>query len=109
MVGGDSIYPHRPDLKEKKFWKCIPCNAYVGCHPGTSTPLGNLANAELRRARNIVHSVFDPLWKGRKMTRSAAYQWLASQLDIPVEKCHIAMFDISQCRSAWRACQSRQK
>ncbi|WP_088258626.1 zinc-finger-containing protein [Fimbriiglobus ruber] len=24
------------------------CDAYVGCHPGTETPLGRLANKELR-------------------------------------------------------------
>lgn len=50
LVNGHVIYPHRPDLLEKKFYWCKPCDAYVGCHPGTANPLGRLANAELRRA-----------------------------------------------------------
>ena len=62
LVGGDVIYPHRPDLYEKKFWQCDPCDAYVGCHrPGVgygdgTRPLGRLANAELREAKKNVHT-----------------------------------------------------
>lgn len=31
-VDGTVIYPHRPDLANRKFYICRPCNAYVGCH-----------------------------------------------------------------------------
>jgi len=48
MVSGDAIYPHRPDLYHRKFYRCQPCGAYVGCHEGTDKPLGRLANAELQ-------------------------------------------------------------
>src|SRR5436309_3529676 len=30
LVGGDVIYPHRPDLSELWFWQCAPCDAHVG-------------------------------------------------------------------------------
>lgn len=49
LVGGEVIYPHRPDLGSKKFWLCTPCNAYVGCHAGDdgTRPLGRLTAADL--------------------------------------------------------------
>lgn len=64
LVTGKEIYPHRPDLYPKKFWRCRPCTAYVGCHKpnagyGDGTrPLGRLANAELRAAKSAAHAAF---------------------------------------------------
>lgn len=82
------------------------CDAYVGCHKGTTKPLGRLADAELRRAKKAAHAVFDRLWKYKdKGARSRAYEWLAEKLGISVEDCHIGMFDIQQCRSVVAACR----
>jgi hypothetical protein len=52
--------------------------------------------------KHAVHEVFDPLWnkKDNMMSRSEAYIWLAYELGIPVEKCHIGMFDVELCRQA---------
>lgn len=98
LVGGDTIYPHRQDLKSKLFYLCKPCDAYVGCHPGTSTPLGTLADLELRRARSIAHNAFDPIWRSRLMSRTKAYKWLAHALNIDHGVCHIGMFDAATCK-----------
>ena len=103
-VGAEKIYPHRPDLIGKWFWECAPCGAYVGCHPGTSTPLGRLANAELRRAKQSVHRVLDSLWKSGAMKRHAAYKALAEELDIAPQNCHVGMFDVPTCVAAVSAC-----
>lgn len=46
LVTGRKIYPHRQDLWDKKIWECAPCEALVGCHPGTIKPLGRLAIIE---------------------------------------------------------------
>lgn len=107
LVGGNVIYPHRPDLTHKWFWRCKPCKAYVGCHitplgqkktkPPLYQPLGRLANAELRAAKQRAHAAFDPLWKSREMTRSSAYKWAAEAMGISANNCHIGMFDIDQC------------
>lgn len=103
LVAGDVIYPHRPDLFEKRFWRCVPCDAFVGCHaPGNgygdgTRPLGRLANAELRRAKMRAHAAFDPLWKAKGMRRREAYAWLAEQLSIEFDQCHIGMFDVNRC------------
>lgn len=97
LVGGEVLYPHRPDLFSKSFYRCADCDAYVGCHPGTKIPLGRLANAELRRAKQQAHFAFDALWKSGEMTRARAYRWLADALHVEPEQCHIGMFDVEQC------------
>jgi hypothetical protein len=102
LVGGQAIYPHRPDLWTKRFWRCRPCRAYVGCHRGTDRPLGRLANAQLRMIRGRAHACFDPLWRDGSMNRADAYAWLARQLDIEPDRCHIGMFDVEQCRAVIR-------
>lgn len=118
LVTGAKIYPHRPDLFAKKFWLCAPCDAYVGCHPPAgrkgkggvgdgSVPLGRLANAELRRAKQAAHAAFDPLWRSGEMSRSEAYAWLASALGISGENCHIGMFGVEGCRAVIAAMNAR--
>lgn len=99
LVRGHAIYPHRPDLAHKPFWQCAPCGAHVGCHPDTVNPLGRLANAELRKAKQKAHAAFDPLWRGGKMKRVEAYAWLSKETGIASQNCHIGMMDIDQCRS----------
>jgi hypothetical protein len=110
LVGGDVIYPHRHDLARKKFWLCTPCVAYVGCHvDGDGTkPLGRLANAELRAAKQAAHAAFDPLWSegrhNRPYKRKAAYAWLAEQLGIDRKRCHIGEFDVETCERVVAIC-----
>lgn len=101
-VKGIDIYPHRNDLKSKTFYECKRCKAYVGCHKGTDKPLGRLANPELRYYKRLVHNSFDPLWWNTNLSRSDAYAWLADQMNIPISKCHIGMFDVHQCIEAIR-------
>lgn len=109
LVDGDTIYPHRPDLYALKFWYCSPCGAWVGCHKGTISPLGRLADAELRQAKQAAHAVFDPLWQdGRFNSRRRAYQWLAGQLGIDVNDCHIGMFDVETCRRVVEICKAEE-
>lgn len=97
LVGGDKVYPHRPDLKSKNFYLCEPCGAYVGCHPGSTRALGRLADAKLRSAKMAAHNNFDRLWKSKRISRSAAYGRLSKALGLAPEQTHIGMFDVSQC------------
>ena len=112
LVSGKTIYPHRKDLYRRKYWLCRPCGAYVGCHAagknGDGTkPLGELADLELRRARNKAHAMFDPLWKEGRMKRGSAYRWLSRVLGIRQAECHIGMFDVNQCEQVVDACIAR--
>ena len=121
LTNGAAIYPHRPDLKKKAIWECKPCGAYVGCHPNSTDPLGYPANGELRRARSYTHRVLDPLWRNahqagygidpddrralkaiRRTGRTRVYEWLAHHMGLSRANCHVGMFDIHQCRTAYR-------
>lgn len=102
-VGANKIYKNRPDLLGKWFWKCDPCDAYVGCHPGTDNPLGRLSDKRLRHAKQRVHRELDPLWKSGEMRRKDAYAALAKALGIAQQNCHVGMFDYETCVRAWAA------
>lgn len=116
LVGRDTIYPNRHDLFDKQFWHCAPCKAWVGCYQGTETPLGRLATADLRKAKTTAHAAFDPLWKAKirrdgvskKKARGAGYKWLAAQLGIHPDDCHIGMFDVQMCRRVVEVCRGYQ-
>lgn len=97
LTDGHAIYPHRPDLYAKSFYRCR-CGAYCGCHPGTTQALGYPCGPETRRARSAAHAAFDPLWKRGKMSRASAYKWLAEQLGIQKSDCHIGMMDAETAR-----------
>lgn len=121
LATGATIYAHRPDLGDKSFYLCAPCDAYVGCHAGTTQPLGRLANAELRLAKKAAHAAFDPIWKARHaqksaidptykvgMARGGRYKKLANLLGIPVAECHIGMMDVELCKRTVEICRSGQ-
>ena len=77
------------------------CDARVRCHPKTIIPMGTLADRELRKWRSLVHRKFDPLWQcGVFPSRQAAYKWLSKAMRLPLEKTHVAMFDIQKCQRA---------
>ena len=100
MVTGKDVYPHLPKLKHLVIYECKGCDARVGCHKGTSRPLGRLANEELRNAKSFAHNCFDDIWKCGHMSRGNAYAWLARNLGIKKADCHIGMFDVEMCKKA---------
>lgn len=109
LTDGREVYPHRPDLFAKPIYVCDGgCGGRVGCHPGTTKPLGTPANAELRLARSKVHRLLDPLWmhahnRGdmpKKRARGLVYRYLGAQLAIPREEVHTGMFDTARCETA---------
>lgn len=128
LVTGADVYPHRPDLSDKRFYQCAPCGAHVGCHAKSGEPLGTLANQALRTLRSAAHDALDPIWKkavdgemhGRKKRqqhvaqighyikkhRTAAYAMLSKAMDISVEKCHIGVFTEEQCKQVIYLCNS---
>lgn len=84
LTDGREIYPHRKDLQDVPFWKCMQCSNYVGCHHKTSNrtrPLGNIPTAELRAVRVEIHKVIDSLWKGAGCnSRAFVYRKLSEAL-----------------------------
>jgi hypothetical protein len=91
------------------IYLCSPCNAYVGVHRNSRKALGIPANKELREARTQLHLLFDPIWRnGCGVSRSQAYHWLASEMNIPVSECHIGMFNLEYCKMATKIIQERK-
>ncbi|PZU95512.1 MAG: hypothetical protein DI527_00455 [Chelatococcus sp.] len=126
LTDGSQVYSNRPDLAEKPVWLCDGCGGFVGCHPGTTKPLGTPAGPELRRARALLHDrMIDPLWKLadvcgeyepedqaaalkiRQAARSRVYSYLADRLGKSGKETHTGLFDLATCRRAWRVLQGR--
>lgn len=94
---------------EGRCYLCRNCRAFVGVHPGTDTPLGTLANEELRRYRKAAHFWFDKIWKSptKITTRDKAYKWLSKELGLPKEETHIGMFEKEQCEKVMEISQKK--
>ncbi len=113
LVPAISIYGEasakRLGLEHEHVYQCQNCNARVGCHKGTTRPLGNVANETLRLKRMETHQVFDGYWKRQNMSRTAAYRWLAKQMELPEGKAHIGGFEMDQCQQVIDLCRREQK
>lgn len=113
LVAADVVYPNRPELADRKVWRCTNCDASVGCHRAGalvtlvggetvesdgSLPMGSLANPDLRAARIETHRLFDAIWQPpARMSRSDAYSWMAKLLGIEKEEAHIAALSYDEC------------
>lgn len=116
LVFGTEIYGEKvgPEAALRQYWLCRPCDAYVGVHATSHHryPLGRLANAELRQLRIEAHQHFDPLWEAmmsyrgwsRNRARTAAYAWLAKELNISIDHAHMGWFDADMCRRVIQIC-----
>lgn len=85
LTDGKEIYPHRPDLYFLPFWKCDTCRNFVGCHHKTkdrTKPLGNIPTPELKKARQHIHRILDPLWKNKIIPRGKIYAHISHSLGL---------------------------
>lgn len=99
------------------IYLCRPCDAYVSINKVTGLSLGRLANKELREAKKEAHYWFDQIARTSLINkvynkyipgisnRNKAYRWLSEQLGIPVETCHIGMFDVGDCKRVVNLCK----
>lgn len=97
-------------LRESKhgpFWCCDrwpECDGLVGCHPGTTEPLGFPADSATRSARRRAHEAFDELWaEAGSDYRTAAYRWLAETLGLTADECHMGRMDRETCEAVVEA------
>lgn len=111
-VGGEVIYPHRPDLYDMRFWLC-PCGARCGCHKNSADlPKGRPGHKATRDARIAAHAAFDPIWKAKSTAtgldmnecRSRAYRWLGQEMGLSGEEMHIGYLTEAQCKVVIALC-----
>ena len=107
LVSGAERYPNHPEAHRRLFYVCTDCDASVGCHPGSRTPLGTLADAPLRKVRQIAHEALAKLTTERSLSRGEAYRWLADAMGRPPRDCHIAQFDLDLCAAASAAIDNK--
>lgn len=99
----------RLGLSREYLYQCQNCGARVGCHRGTTRPLGNVANEALRSKRIEAHRIFDGYWRHHRISRSTAYSWLAKQMGLPRRKTHIGSFEMDQCQRVIRLCTKQKE
>ena len=102
QIYGSSV--HRLGYAGEYVFQCKNCDARVGCHRGTSRPLGNVVNETLRLKGMEAHRVFDTFWKSQHMIRATAYRWLSQKLRIPERKAQIGGLEMDQCREIIMMC-----
>lgn len=82
------------------IYLCLRCRAWVSTERGTTTPRGKMVGNDGHQARSRAHAAFDPIWRDRKiMSRKDAYAWLAEQMHMTAEECHIGLMGVSECES----------
>lgn len=85
LTDGKEIYGHRPDLHDLPFWKCDTCKNFVGCHHKSTErtkPLGCIPTKEIKKARQEIHKILDPLWKKKLIKRGKLYRKIGVALGI---------------------------
>lgn len=112
---GAILFPANKALDTRVFFVC-PCGAWCGSHEGTALPRGRPGNALTRQMRALAHEAFDPIWrrrlgkrrdKYRADARARAYRWLAGELGLSIDDCHIGLFDAAMCERVIQVCGAR--
>lgn len=89
----------------RKFYGCSrfpKCMATHGAHPD-GRPLGVPGNAETKAARGRAHAAFDAIWQDGRLTRHAAYAWLAAKLG---GESHMGAMGVEQCERVVMLCEA---
>lgn len=98
LRSADGIY--RENSRREMLYVCknYPrCDSYVRVQPGTTIPLGTVANRELRELRAEAHRQFDKLHKHGYMSKHDAYQWLEGVLGVTAREAHIGQLGLLSC------------
>jgi len=113
---GEVVLTENDALYGRKIYKnnncniylCFACMASIGTHMDGITPLGTMADKELKTLRKQAHDLFDPFWNS-KAQRDALYKWLAKRLGIKPEDCHFGHFDKECVRRAIAILETTRK
>jgi len=100
LRSADGIY--RENNNETMLYVCSKypvCDAYVRVQHGTkNTPLGSMANGDLRALRCEAHRHFDRIHQTGLMSKQDAYAWLSGILASPMSRAHIGCLSEYYCQ-----------
>lgn len=77
------------------FWACV---AWPACR-GRAAPTAPPADAATTAARAKAQQALDTIWKRGELTRSAAYKWLRTAMQMTDAQAHIGKFTKEQCEA----------
>ena len=80
------------------------CDSYVAAHEYDRTPMGTLANSELRHKRILAHKALEKYQHITKMDRWATYLWLEGKLGLDSRSTHIGLFSEETCDEVIALC-----
>lgn len=96
FTNGKEIYPQWKKLHKLPFWICDTCHNYVGTHNKTkdkTKPLGVIPTSEIRKLRQDIHKLMDPLWKSNKYKRKEIYSILSDKLGYQFHTANVKEID----------------
>lgn len=100
----------RPDgTGIESLWMCIPCWAWTRRAHHEYQPTNTVAVAVDRKRRRHAHRWLDEMWRTapafrRAAARVQAYRWLAGEMGVAEEECHIGLFTGDRLRQALTIC-----
>lgn len=100
LRSADGIYRENHDSTMLYVCSKYPaCDAYVRVQHGTrNTPIGSMANGDLRALRREAHRCFDKIFETGLMSKQEAYAWLSGVLAAPMSHAHIGYLGEYYCR-----------
>lgn len=66
--------------------------------------MGIPANRETKLARRSAHAALDEVRNVLQLSKSAAYRWLQSAMEMTSDQCHIGKFDKATCEMVVDVC-----
>ena len=82
------------------------CDAYVAVHEFDLSPMGTLANGDLRHKRILAHKALEKYQRITKMDRWATYLWLEGRLGLDKLSTHIGLFSEETCNVVIALCEN---
>lgn len=82
IVSGARIYPHRTDLRRRRFARCRRCLNYVGLDPRRTGGPVVIPTPAMRSLRIRIHAAIDDIWKSKALTRTQVYERMSKAINV---------------------------
>ena len=108
----NQVYQASPQANGKHLYVCRnwpKCDSYVGVHEFDLSPMGTLANGNLRHKRILAHKALEKYQRITKMDRWATYLWLEGKLGLDKQNTHIGLFSEETCDEVIKLCENAVK
>ena len=81
------------------------CDSYIVVHKKSLSPMGTLADGNLRHKRIEAHRALNEVINAGVMTKHGLYIWLQNRLCLSETEMHIGKFSYFRCEETIRECK----